>query len=712
METGPATAGRPRVSVIVPSYRGEAVVGRCLRSLAAQTLPDAEIEVVVVLNGPLDGSRREIDAVREEAPALRVRVLQNGRAGASRARNLGLAAATGEHVTFVDDDDWLAPSTLETLLSLAAPGVVPIAHVADVPVTADGRLGAPSYRNYIEDYLVAHEGRVVELEGRTTPVGFVAAKLAPVELARAARFDEDLRSGEDLVYWNELYAHAPFRLAVCSVESGATYFRALRPDSVSRRELTYDFAVTERLDVIERLAAARPVDPRAERLRAGLVSAQSGHARRYLTQNPQDVPRVGHDLRRRGLGDVVDRRLLQADVAQDLAILYAFAPYSDTSASVAGRRLLGHGVMVDVVSNALEGIRAVDTTAWMVVDDVVGRHAEVHSPVTAFHWPYLDAFCLRGMEVVERWVAEKGPYRTVYSRAMLPGSHVLAALVKLQWPETRWVAEFSDPMVWDSNGACRTNLVRPGRISRTLIQALRERGVQVPDEVDVLTVPEIVELLGYELADEVHFTNPRQQELMLGYLPDRALADRVAAKAEVHPHPTLPQEFYERVPTALGRIPGRVNLAYFGVFYATRGLGEVVAALEALTPEERSHVAVRVFTSDPAGVEAEMAERGLSDVVFARPYVPYLEFLNLTTQMDVLLVNDARTRGIYDVNPYLPSKWSDYRGSGSDVWAIVEPGSVLSTQEVAYRSELGDVDGAVRVLRSIVRDHALAPAAL
>jgi hypothetical protein len=106
-----------------------------------------------------------------------------------------------------------------------------------------------------------------------------------------------------------------------------------------------------------------------------------------------------------------------------------------------------------------------------------------------------------------------------------------------------------------------------------------------------------------------------------------------------------------------------------------------------------------------------MAERGLSDVVVAAPYVPYLEFLNLTTRMDVLLVNDARTRGIHETNPYLPSKWSDYRGSGTDVWAVVEPGSVLSTQDVAYRSELGDVDDAVRVLRAIVRDHALADAA-
>lgn len=706
METADGVARRPAVSVVVVSSADEPGLDRCLRSVAVQTLPAGDREVVLVLQAGHDGSERVLDGVRAEHPGLRVRVVRVGATGRGLARNLGLAAATGQHVTFLDAGDRLHRVTLEVLLAGVGPGLVPVAHVVDVPLRADGTYGPPRYRHPVEDFLVGHQGRTVEAEESSLPVAFAGAKLVPVELARSARFDEDLRSGEVLAYWYALHARSPFSLAVCPAGSGAAYFRTVGPEGSTSPAPTYDVVVGERLDVVERLA--RPaVDPRTERFRARLVADLTEAVAQHLGQEPQEVSRAGADLRRRGLGDVVDRRALQAHAARDLAVLYAFAPYSDTSASVAGRRLLDRGDVVDVVSNALEGHRTVDVSAWQVVDDVVGRHAEVKSPVTAFHWPYLDAFCLRGMEVVERWVAEKGPYRTVYSRAMLPGSHVLAALIKLQWPDTRWIAEYSDPMAWDSNGERRTNLVRPGRISRTLIQALRDRGVQVPTEADVLTVPEIVEMLGYALADEVHFTNPRQQELMLGYLSDRALAERAAAKAHVHPHPTLPAEFYERVPTALSRIPDRVNVAYFGVFYATRGLGEIVTALEALTDEERTKVALRVFTSDPAGLDAEMAERGLSDVVFAAPYVPYLEFLNLTTQMDVLLVNDARTRDIYDVNPYLPSKWSDYRGSGSDVWAVVEPGSVLSTQDVTYRSELGDVEGAARVLRTIVRDHAL-----
>ena len=71
-------------------------------------------------------------------------------------------------------------------------------------------------------------------------------------------------------------------------------------------------------------------------------------------------------------------------------------------------------------------------------------------------------------------------------------------------------------------------------------------------------------------------------------------------------------------------------------------------------------------------------------------------------RVDVLIVNDAHTVGIHERNPYLPSKWSDYAGSGTPVWGIVEPGSVLSKQPLEHRSELDDVAGALKVLAELI----------
>ena len=83
-----------------------------------------------------------------------------------------------------------------------------------------------------------------------------------------------------------------------------------------------------------------------------------------------------------------------------------------------------------------------------------------------------------------------------------------------------------------------------------------------------------------------------------------------------------------------------------------------------------------------------------------------LEFLNLTTRFDVLVVNDAETTAHHRVNPYLPSKLADYVGSGTPVWAICEDGSELSEMEgIAYKSRLGDIDATLACLRRLLRQH-------
>src|SRR5699024_2504126 len=64
--------------------------------------------------------------------------------------------------------------------------------------------------------------------------------------------------------------------------------------------------------------------------------------------------------------------------------------------------------------------------------------------------------------------------------------------------------------------------------------------------------------------------------------------------------------------------------------------------------------------------------------IIINPLVPYFEFLNLTNAFDILLVFDTITKDIKNINPYLPSKYSDYKGSDSIVMAVTENDSVLS----------------------------------
>jgi len=67
--------------------------------------------------------------------------------------------------------------------------------------------------------------------------------------------------------------------------------------------------------------------------------------------------------------------------------------------------------------------------------------------------------------------------------------------------------------------------------------------------------------------------------------------------------------------------------------------------------------------------------------------------------MYVLLVADADSASSgHRLNPYLPSKLSDYRGTGRPIWALCESGSVLSRSNIEYLSGGNDVKQAIDIL--------------
>ena len=91
------------LSVIVPVYNVEKYLNRCVASICGQTY--RAIEVILVDDGSGDGSGRICDEWAKKDARVRVLHVENG--GVSRARNLGMEAARGDYICFVDSDDWL-----------------------------------------------------------------------------------------------------------------------------------------------------------------------------------------------------------------------------------------------------------------------------------------------------------------------------------------------------------------------------------------------------------------------------------------------------------------------------------------------------------------------------------------------------------------------------------------------------------------------------
>lgn len=115
MSAGAAPAqatGVADVSVVVPVYNVAPYVARCLDSLLAQTMPVREI--VCVDDASTDGSWEVLCEYERRWPG-RVRVLRNERnAGLGATRDAGVRVARGEHLMFVDSDDWVQPEYVQT----------------------------------------------------------------------------------------------------------------------------------------------------------------------------------------------------------------------------------------------------------------------------------------------------------------------------------------------------------------------------------------------------------------------------------------------------------------------------------------------------------------------------------------------------------------------------------------------------------------------
>lgn len=145
------------VSVIMLTYNREAVVGRAIESILAQTMK--EFEFIIVDNGSEDRSGIIADEYAKRDTRIRVvHIPKNINIGTGR--NAGLDAATGEYITFVDDDDTAEPDMLEFLYDLAKE------HDADISICGstkevDGQI-LPNYV-FEEKMVMTAKEAVVEM---------------------------------------------------------------------------------------------------------------------------------------------------------------------------------------------------------------------------------------------------------------------------------------------------------------------------------------------------------------------------------------------------------------------------------------------------------------------------------------------------------------------------------------------------------------------
>jgi glycosyltransferase involved in cell wall biosynthesis len=183
------------VSVVIPTRDRPELLALTLRSVLWQEAVHAEILVVD------DGVGQGTDTLLRQVADRRVRLLRNaGPPGVSGARNSGIAAATGDWISFLDDDDLWAPSKLAAQLTVADRTGAGWVYAGDVTCDQDLRVrsGAPP---------PSPEQVVSELRRHNAvPAGASNVMVRREVVDTVGRFDSQLRTSEDWDLWLRLAA--------------------------------------------------------------------------------------------------------------------------------------------------------------------------------------------------------------------------------------------------------------------------------------------------------------------------------------------------------------------------------------------------------------------------------------------------------------------------------------------------------------------------
>lgn len=105
---------KPLISVIVPIYKVEKYLNKCVKSIINQTYKN--LEIILVDDGSPDNCGKICDKLAERDDRIRIIHKKNG--GLSSARNAGIEIANGEYIGFVDSDDYIKEDMYEILLNL------------------------------------------------------------------------------------------------------------------------------------------------------------------------------------------------------------------------------------------------------------------------------------------------------------------------------------------------------------------------------------------------------------------------------------------------------------------------------------------------------------------------------------------------------------------------------------------------------------------
>lgn len=278
------------ISIIIPSYKGEKYIINCLESIKNQSINKKLYEVLIVINGEKDSTEKKVLEYIDKNNIDNFYVTYINNSSAGNARNIGIKLAKRKYITFIDDDDYISSNFLEKLYNNADDNRIVISQIVNVDCN-----GEKDEMNLLNSQVVQYGGEVLNpLKNINMMLSVNACKLIPTRCLKNMKYDTELRSGEDVVFYCELVLNNYLRYYVIPKDEDVIYYRVLRENSISRKSMSFQFNIIERLEVIERLKRFlnKKISDERRRFVIQKINGQAGFINKYLKVNPNEKEKV------------------------------------------------------------------------------------------------------------------------------------------------------------------------------------------------------------------------------------------------------------------------------------------------------------------------------------------------------------------------------------------------------------------------------------
>lgn len=263
------------VSIVTAVYKADAYLPQCIESILNQTYPS--LELILVDDGSPDTCPQICDRYALCDP--RVKVIHQENRGAITARNVGIAAASGEYIMFVDSDDWIDERLIEQVMTLAP---FSLAIFGCSQTTADGQtLSVTSATDHPRSVDIRDSDDFVQEILLNSLFGYACNKIYHRDAIGATQF-EPWRDREDLTFNLEVFRNVT-ELAV-SDQTGYFY----RQHSASSLHITYNCPVPNYIQTAKVILQRASRLPIPSNIRLGDLAAKSyllDAIHRYIKNN-------------------------------------------------------------------------------------------------------------------------------------------------------------------------------------------------------------------------------------------------------------------------------------------------------------------------------------------------------------------------------------------------------------------------------------------